>query len=719
MSLLNRTVTPGNIKKLTERLPFVGARVGLNNSFSSQMSSSIEQQLGATSSTGWLFSTVDRISEGVAMQDWDCYQDSSEGLPVKINDHPLAKLWQDINPFWTRHELIKVSEAHYRLVGETWWVLIRDEKTNAVIEIWPVRPDRMSHVKDDKKYCTGYIYRRGREWVPLELEDVVFMKNPDPLDDYRGKGAVQSILADIESEKFAALWARNFFLNSAQPSGIIQFPDRLNDEEFASIMMRWRETHQGVSNAHRVAIIEGGEWKDSKYTQRDMQFIDTRKVNRDTILGAFGVPMPILGITEAVNRANAEAGEYIFAKLIVKPSLERYKEHLNYDIAPSFGDNTYLTFKDPVPPDPTVNLNSAVQGYQVGLISQNEGRRRLGENPSADGDKDVFGLPIHVIVPEEIHINDSEKDMINFHVKKISKSIDVDSNYTAIWHRRLLDEANNMIKHVNRIYNVPTEDKIFEVIADKFINELIVREKSNDFNSYNWDWETKYGNQVQLELEEVFIAVFNESIDNNLPSPSALVIRSLAKNYANHRMIEILASAGPISIVSTTRDLMNKLSEQNLSIIELKESVINNYAFSANRARMISNTEIAFIRGIAKYKCGQLQGHDEKHWICLESVDQECLANEAMGWIPMGEKFANGVYCTPGRPNCQCFIETRLHGNEHTVIIEGKGLKVDGQPTNADEPRCPQCNHRLNVRGITGEAKVFCSYCKKEFLMSG
>lgn len=162
------------------------------------------------------------------------------------------------------------------------------------VEMWPIRPDKMAPVRDEKDFIAGYIYKNGREKVPLDIDDVVFIRNPSPLDPYRGMGVVQTILADIEGEQYAALWNRNFFMNSAEPGGIIEYPDKLTPEEWQEITLRWREQHQGVANAHRVGIIEGGTWKDRKYTQRDMQFGDLRRLNRDTILGAFGVPLPVL-----------------------------------------------------------------------------------------------------------------------------------------------------------------------------------------------------------------------------------------------------------------------------------------------------------------------------------------------------------------------------------------------------------------------------------------
>lgn len=714
MSLFGRSLNIQE-KRLSGRLPFV-SHMQSNGSYGSSpyMINNIEQQLNAYGAVGWIFAVVNRIAEGVAMNEWECYQKSKSGLPVRVIDHPYAQLWEDINPFYTRQEFIMASEQHYRLVGEIWWVLVTDEKTGLIKEIWPVRPDRMSPIRDDKNYLSGYMYRRAGIEIQLDIDDVVFIRNPSPIDDYRGQGVVQAILSDIEGEKFASMWARNFFINSAQPGGIIEYEDKLNDEEFQSIKMRWQENHQGISNAHQVAIIEGGHWVDAKYTQRDMQFIDQRKINRDTILGAFGVPMPILGITEAVNRANAEAGEYIFAKWIVKPSLERYKQAINYKIGRKFDSNVYLTFKDPVPPDPVVNLNSATIGYTSGLISQNEGRRRLGENPSSDGDKDVYGAPIKVVFPEVIDGSRTSPLKGTFNKVFSNTKSQPERDLSVIWYERLLSEASELISYL-KVVNKEPDNKIFDSIAMKLLEDMGVKDgvSSIDIAYYNWDWESKYGSGVQNELELVFEKVFRDSLDYNLPIPSDAIIESLSQSYANHRMIDLLSAAGTMSIVSTTRERMDKLFTNNKSSssTQIYGKILEDSAFSVQRAQLIAKSEMAYIIGMAKWKVAILQGQSEKRWIAMdESTSESCLKNTAMGWIPILDKFPSGEYTTPGHiGDCKCVLETRLQQENNSLIQRSE---------DDDKPRCKECGHRFNIRGLKGSAVVYCTYCKKEFEMS-
>jgi hypothetical protein len=177
---------------------------------------------------------------------------------------------------------------------------------------------------------------------------------PNPLDPYRGMGPVQTVLVDIGAEQAAAEWNRNFFRNSAEPGGIIEVEKTLSDDEFAEHLDRWREQHRGVTNAHRVALLEGGmKWVDRKYTNRDMEFTSLRAMSSTKLREAFGMPKFAVGDVEDVNRATAEASKAWFAEQLTVPRLERWKGALNNDLLRLYNatDTLEFDYDNPVPPD--------------------------------------------------------------------------------------------------------------------------------------------------------------------------------------------------------------------------------------------------------------------------------------------------------------------------------------------------------------------------------
>ncbi len=344
-------------------VPYVGTRTSSQVSFLSPHKSSRKQQLAAMGSNGTLFAIVDATSQGTASACWHLYRKAKSGLEadrVEVTRHAALDMWNKPNSFFTRQELVETSQQHQDLTGEFWWVIARNPRSTIPLEIWPVRPDKMEPVPDPNAYLRGYIYNGpDGEKIPLELDEVIFVRRPNPEDPYRGIGPVQAVLTDLDASKYSAEWNRNFFLNSAEPGGIIQVDRRLDDDEWREMRMRWQEQHQGVAQAHRVAILEQGTWVDRKFSQKDMQFAELRSVSREVIREAFRFPVPMLGTSENVNRANAEAAEVVFARWLICPRLDRIKGALNNDYLPLFGaGDLEFDYDSPVPEDQQADINS-------------------------------------------------------------------------------------------------------------------------------------------------------------------------------------------------------------------------------------------------------------------------------------------------------------------------------------------------------------------------
>jgi HK97 family phage portal protein len=315
-------------------------------------------ELNSMGSVSTLFAIVNRTAKAEAGVEWKLYRNAKSGKKedrVEVTSHAALDLWNKPNSFYTQSEFVEAGAQHKQLTGETWWVIAHNENVSLPLELWPVRPDRMRPVPDPEKFLLGYMYTGpdGQE-VALGIDDVILIRTPHPTDPYRGIGPVQALLTDLDAVRYSAEWNRNFFLNSAEPGGIIEVPNGLSDGEFNELRDRWNEQHKGVANAHRVAILEHGVWKDRKFTQTDMQFVELRNVSREIIHEAFGFPRPMTGAVENVNRANGDAGERMFARWLVVPDLEAVKDALNHKLLPLYGPTgTGLEFDyaNPVPED--------------------------------------------------------------------------------------------------------------------------------------------------------------------------------------------------------------------------------------------------------------------------------------------------------------------------------------------------------------------------------
>ena len=216
-------------------------------------------------SIGTLFAIVKQLTEAFATVDWHLYRKGPQRdkqRRTEVLNHGFLTVWNRPNKFYTGRYFRECSQQHLDLVGEA--VIVLYKVGGIIVEMWPVRPDRIHPVKHPEKFLTGYIYiGPNREEVPLELNDVIHIKYPNPGDPYRGMGPVQTLLNDLDAAKYSAEWNKNFFINGAQPGGVILFDYKMSDPEWLQFTRRWNTQHRGVANAHRVAVLENAKWQDT------------------------------------------------------------------------------------------------------------------------------------------------------------------------------------------------------------------------------------------------------------------------------------------------------------------------------------------------------------------------------------------------------------------------------------------------------------------------
>jgi phage portal protein BeeE len=264
--------------------------------------------------------------------------------------------------------------------------------------MWFVRPDRMEPVPDPDDYLLGWVYTGPNgEQIPLNNDEVIIEKLPDPLDPFRGMGPVGAVMANIEQQDYATQYQRNLFYNGADPGGVIQVDKRLSEPEWDEFVDRWRESHQGVARAGRIGILENGAtWVGSGQTNKDMEYGNLRLANRDELREAWRMHKAMLGSTEDVNRANAQTAEEVFVSWQTIPRLYRRRNTLNAKLLPMFGASgagVEFDFEDPSPDNREEDNGE--------LIAKSQAAATLvgaGFDPSAV--LEVVGLPDMAVVEQ-------------------------------------------------------------------------------------------------------------------------------------------------------------------------------------------------------------------------------------------------------------------------------------------------------------------------------
>ena len=328
-----------------------------------------ESYMAAYGAVGTIHSIVSLYAQMTGRPEWKLFRkqprdgrvrysttDQGSDQRTEVVQHQALNVINKPNPFTSRSVLFETGQQYLDLTGEGPLVVERDPRATFPVGLWNVRPDRLEPVPHPEKYLAGWIYTSpdGQEKVPLGVDEVIFVKYPNPLDPYRGLGPVQSVLVDADSSRYSAAWNRNFFLNSATPGGVVAVDHRMEDDEWDEFQERWATAHRGVARAHRVAMLEGGmTWIPNAMSMRDMDFAALRNLSRDVIREAFRMHKVMIGVSDDVNRANAQTGEEVFSNWGVVPRLDRWRDVLNSQFLPMFGSTGEGVEFDYVRPTPT------------------------------------------------------------------------------------------------------------------------------------------------------------------------------------------------------------------------------------------------------------------------------------------------------------------------------------------------------------------------------
>lgn len=357
-----------------------------------------EHYVRAYGRVGWVYACVSRIATSVAENDYVLYKGVGKARRV-VESHPLIDLLASPNPYFSGPELIELTQMWLDLTGEAFWVKTRNIY-GYPIELWPVARHNVEIVKEDGRPIAAYRVRKGDSWETLPVEDVIHFRYPSPLEPLRGMGHIEPIVVDIDSEVYAAMWNRRFFLNNARADVVLELEQPLSDPDQKRLEKTWAAGHRGIENAHRAAVLPPGvKYKQVTVKQSEMSFIEQRKLNRDEILGVFGMPSVIMGVAEINTRAVAETAEYVYARYLLSPRIRRSTARITQRLArQDFEADLEYGYRDPTPENREENSIIADRGLKAGAWTVDEYRRATGQEPLPGNNGAVLYVPALALV---------------------------------------------------------------------------------------------------------------------------------------------------------------------------------------------------------------------------------------------------------------------------------------------------------------------------------
>lgn len=319
--------------------------------------------------------------------------------------HPLLRLLAQPNPTMSWYELMEILHVHQQISGN-WYVHKVRALTSvgtpggAVVQLWPLRPDRVRIVPNASGGIEKYTYSMsGAQPQDLRPEDVMHCPlHPDPLEDFYGLSPIAAVARAVDMDNQGMDYLRAFFLNAGAPAGLLKFKKKIVDPaERSRVKLQWQSEHSGERGWHTVSVLDAdAEYQEIGSRPEKLRMNTIFDETEARICAAFGVPPILIGMVIGLNRStysNYREARVSLWDETLSPLYVRTAAKLTTGLAVEFGDDLVIGFDlsrvHALQEQTDGRRKWAAEGWRSGLLTFNEARGIAGMPPvdGAEGTK--------------------------------------------------------------------------------------------------------------------------------------------------------------------------------------------------------------------------------------------------------------------------------------------------------------------------------------------
>jgi HK97 family phage portal protein len=337
------------------------------------------------------YACVTLLADSASMLPVDGFMRSTEAR-VQLSPQPklLAQPDDEIEGWEWRYRAV-MSLA---LRGNAYAVITDRDRLGVPLNAPLVHPDDIEPLRDRNSGAKVFRLRTGETLAARDVIHIPLASLPGALKGLSPIGcARRGIGLSIATESYGA----RYFVDSANPSSVLESDQALRDSEVEDVQRRWIRSHGG---RRRPAVLTGGlKWRAISIKPEESQFLQTRKLQTAQIARLFRVPPHMIGDVERSTSwgSGIEEQGIGFVVFTMGPYLARIEaaltrqlprpQYAKFNVAALLRGNTRDRF-----------IAYAI-ARQWGWLSANDIRRLEDLPPIPDGD--VYLQPLNMIDAEQ------------------------------------------------------------------------------------------------------------------------------------------------------------------------------------------------------------------------------------------------------------------------------------------------------------------------------
>lgn len=347
-----------------------------------------------------VYACVKQIVDAAGGIPWQLFKKplSKDSKKEKIEEHDLLDRMKRPNPQDGGASFTKNVLAFYLISGNSYITKVGPERGDPK-ELYYMRPDRVRILPGTKfEPIRGYRYQVAGDHKDFNVTEVLHLKAFHPLDDWYGLSPIEVAAKQIDTQAMAAEWNARLLQHDCRPPGAIVTEGNLDDEQHKRLETQMEEKMMGYKHAGRPPVFEAGiKWQPFAITPKDMDWINSDKLNTRKICAVYNVAPQLIGDEEAKTFANyKEARKALYMEAIL-PLMDYLRDEYNNWLTPAWGDDRLVLEYNKDAIEAIKEELNAVYERQA-----NAWWRTVNEKRQACGDDDIGKAGDVIFVPANL-----------------------------------------------------------------------------------------------------------------------------------------------------------------------------------------------------------------------------------------------------------------------------------------------------------------------------
>jgi HK97 family phage portal protein len=306
---------------------------------------------------------------------------SEDGLNQAPEPGGLSDLLATPNPRLDAFKLWLWTSSTYDVYGEAFWLKLRDQN-GKVRELHPMHPSNVIVRRDPDSGELMYLYSAGTQsasFLTIPYQDVVPFMGYNPENLQRGLSNLEPLRQTLLNEDASRRATSSWWQRGARPSVALMHPQTLSQPAQDRLKAQWESQHAGADLMGGTAVFEEGmKAQVIQLTAEEMQYIESRKLNREEVCAAYDVPPPVVHILDRATFSNITEQMRSMYRDTMAPRLGLFESALDHHLVPDFDTSGEVTARFALDSvlrgDFETRATAVSQLIQNGVMKPGEGR---------------------------------------------------------------------------------------------------------------------------------------------------------------------------------------------------------------------------------------------------------------------------------------------------------------------------------------------------------